>query len=109
MQGTSLMNTYIKTTEDGRRVEVVDQVICLDGKKEADRLIPVAEHPNRAAILEAEPAATHMAGRLPLTAEEAAAAEAALRAAKIAYESSPKGLAERIRKAQNEALAQRDG
>ncbi len=103
------MSTYIKTTGDGRRVEVIDQAICLAGKKEADRLIPVGEHPNREAILEAAPNATHMAGRVPLTAEEAAVATAALNAARIAYETSPKGLAERIRKAQNQALANRDG
>ncbi len=103
------MSTYIKTTEDGRKVEVIEQAICLAGKKEADRLIPIGEHPNRAAILNAVPNATHMAGRLPLTAEEAAIAAAALEAGKIAYDSSPKGLAVRMRKAQNEALAHRDG
>jgi hypothetical protein len=103
------MSTYIKTTEDGRKVEVIDQSICLDGKKEADRLIPVAEHPNRANILKAAPDASHMAGRLALTAEEATAAFAALAAAKAAYDASPKGLAERIRTAQNNALANRDG
>jgi hypothetical protein len=103
------MSTYIKTTEDGRTVEVIEQAIFLDGKKEADRLIPVAEHPNRASILNAAPNATFMAGRLPLTAEEAAIAAAALEAARIAYESSPKGLAERMRRAQNNALANRDG
>lgn len=103
------MSTYVKTTEDGRKVEVIDQAICLAGKIEAERLIPVADHPNRAAILNAVPTATHMAGRLPLTAEEAATAAAALQAAKIAYENSPKGLAERMRKAQNESLANRDG
>jgi hypothetical protein len=103
------MSTYIKTTEDGRKVEVIEQAICLAGKKEADRLIPISEHPNRVAILNAVPNATHMAGRLPLTAEEAATAAAALEAARIAYETSPKGLAERMRKAQNEALANRDG
>lgn len=103
------MSTYIKTTEDGRKVEVIDQFICLAGKKETDRLIPVGDHPNRKAILEAVPSAACMAGRVPLTAEEAAVAARALEAARVAYETSPKGLAERIRKAQNEALANRDG
>jgi predicted Zn-dependent peptidase len=107
--GEIIMSTYIKTTEDGRKVEVIEQAICLAGKKEADRLTLVSEHPNRAAILNAVPNATHMAGRLPLTAEEAASAAAALEAGRLAYESSPKGLAERMRKAQNEALANRDG
>lgn len=103
------MSTYIKTTEDGRKVEVIDQAICLAGKKEADRLIPVGEHPNRNAILDAVPNTTHVAGRLPLTAEEAAVAATALEAARIAYETSPRGLAERMRSAQNNALANRDG
>jgi len=103
------MTTHIKTTEDGRKVEVIDQAICLDGKKESDRLVPVAEHPNRVNILAAVPDATHMAGRLPLTAAQAAVALAALAAGKAAYEASPKGLAERMRAAQNNALANRDG
>ena len=101
--------TYIKTTEDGRAVEVIEQAICLAGKKEATSLTPVSQHPNRAAILKAVPEATHMAGRLPLTAQEAEVAQAALDAARIAYETSPKGLAERMRNAQNNALANRDG
>lgn len=103
------MSTYIKTTEDGRRVEVIGRIICLDGKKETDRLVPVGEHPNRDAILLAVPGATHVAGRLPLTAEQATVATAALEQARLAYETSPKGLAERIRDVQNAALANRDG
>jgi len=102
------MSTYIKTTEDGRKVEVIGMVICLAGKKEADRLIPIHEHPNRAAILNAVPNATHVAGRLPLTAEEAATAQTAVDAARAAYESSPLGIAERIRMAQRNAIANRD-
>ncbi|QSA99303.1 hypothetical protein [Methylococcus sp. EFPC2] len=103
------MSTYIKTTADGRKVEVVGQTICLDGKKEADYLVPVAEHPNREAIVQAVPEATHVAGRLPLTAAEAALAAEALEAGRLAYETSPRGLAERMRTAQNQALANRDG
>lgn len=102
------MATYIKTTEDGRKVEVIGMAICLEGKKEADRLIPIHEHPNWAAILKAVPDATYIAGRLPLTAEEAATAQAALDEAKAAYESSPLGIAERIRMAQRNAIANRD-
>jgi len=102
------MSTYIKTTEDGRKVEVIGTVICLAGKKEADRLIPVHEHPNRAAILHAVPNATHVAGRLPLTAEEAATAQAALTAAKAAYDASALGIAERIRTVQRKAIANLD-
>lgn len=102
------MSTYIKTTADGRKVEVIGRAVCLAGKKEAEQLVPVREHPNRAAILEAVPEATHMAGRLPLTAAEAATAEAALEAARIAYETSPLGIAERIRTTQRNAIANRD-
>ncbi|WP_045224565.1 hypothetical protein [Methyloterricola oryzae] len=103
------MSTYIKTTQDGRKVEVIELSVCLAGKPEAEYLVPVAEHPNRDAILQAVPDATHMAGRLPLNAEEAATAQAALEANKLAFENSPKGLAERIRRAQNQAIANRDG
>ena len=103
------MSTYIKNTEDGRKVEVIDQYICLAGKREADRLVPVSGHPNRAAIVQLVPNATHMAGRLPLSAAEAATAQEALNAWKAAYEISPRGLAERMRTAQNNALANRDG
>jgi hypothetical protein len=103
------MSTLIKTTEDGRPVEVIEQHICLAGKKESDSLVPVNEHPNRAAILQAAPEATHMAGRIPLTAEQAALAEKALEEARLAYANSPKGIAERIRSVQNQALANRDG
>ncbi|MDD2768668.1 MAG: hypothetical protein PHT19_08030 [Methylococcus sp.] len=103
------MSTFIKTTQDGRKVEVIGLAVCIDGNKEAARLVPVSEHPNRAAILEAVPDATHMAGRLPLTAEEAVAVQTALNAAQEAYANSPKGISERIRSAQNNALANRDG
>jgi hypothetical protein len=102
------MSTYIKTTADGRKVEVIGTAVCLAGKKEAEQLVTVAEHPNRAAILNAVPEATHMAGRLPLTAAEAAIAEAALIAAKEAYANSPLGIAERIRNTQRNAIANRD-
>lgn len=103
------MSTYIKTTEDGRKIEVIEQSICLNGKKEAAYLVSVNQHPNRAAILSAVPNATHMAGRLALTAEEAAIAQAALDAAKEAYDATPKAIAERIRHTQNVALSNRDG
>lgn len=103
------MSTFIKTTQDGRKVEVIGLAVCIGGNKEATGLIPVGEHPNRAAILDAVPDATHMAGRLPLTAEEAIATQTALNEAQEAYARSPKGLSERIRSAQNNALANRDG
>ena len=102
------MSTYIKTTADGRKVEVIGGSICLDGKPEADRLIHVAEHPNRDAIILAVPDATHVAGRLPLTEEEAATAQTALNLNKTNYDASPQGIAERIRNTQRAAIAARD-
>lgn len=102
------MSTVIKTTADGRKLEVIGSALYLGGVKEADDLDPVVYHPNRENILKAAPDATHMAGRVPLTWEEALAANAALKAAREAFESSPQGLAERMRKAQNKAMTARD-
>jgi hypothetical protein len=96
--------TPIKLTQDGRRVEVVGRAICLDGRPEADTLTEVRRHPNRAAIWRAVPEATHMAGRVPLTAQEAAQAQAALDAARAAYEASPLAISERIRHAADDIL-----
>ena len=42
--------TYIKTTLDGRKVEVIDGWICLAGAREADCLIPMDEQPCRAEV-----------------------------------------------------------
>jgi hypothetical protein len=102
------MSTLIKTTADGRKVEVIGQAVCLDGKQEATALVSVREHPNRAAILQAVPDATHMAGRLPLTMEQAALAQAALDEAKQAYDNSPTGISERIRLSIKDALSKMD-
>ncbi|MEW6168737.1 MAG: hypothetical protein AB1651_13725 [Pseudomonadota bacterium] len=100
---------YIKTTEDGRRVEVIDGWVCLAGVREADSLVPLIEHPNRQAIARAVPGATHMAGRLPLTHEQAAIAQGALDAKRREFDASPVGITQRIRrmvwaKAQNEGV-----
>jgi hypothetical protein len=103
------MSTLIKTTQDGRPVEVIGQTVYLGGKKEAEGLVLVRDHPNRAAIVQALPEATHMAGRIPLTAEEAVKALGAIEEGRLAYENSPKGIAERIRRAQNNAISNRDG
>ncbi len=91
------MSVYIKTTQDNRQVEVIDGAICLNGVEEARRLTPVGEHPNRLAILRAMPNASHMAGRLPLTLQEAGVAHSALNAAKRDFDPSPKGVMERLR------------
>ena len=61
------MATLVKTTQDGRKLEVVGLAICLDGELEAFELIEVKLHPNRRAIWAAVPEATHMAGRVALT------------------------------------------
>ncbi len=102
------MATLIKMTQDGRKVEVLGTAVCLEGRKEAEVLVPVGEHPNRVAILEAVPDATHVAGRLPLNAEETAVAMAALEQARAARANTPAALAERIRMTQRSALAFRE-
>lgn len=91
--------TYVKTTLDGRKVEVINGWICLDGKPETDHVVVLEEHPNRQAILRAVPKATHMAGRLPLTLAEASVAQAALRRHNDTFDGSPLAIAERLRKA----------
>ncbi len=94
----------IRLTHDGRRVEVIGRALCLDGRREAEVLVEVRSHPNRRAIREAVPDATHMAGRIPLTAHEAARAQAALDAARAAHEATPFAVAERIRHAADQIL-----
>ncbi|WP_128000736.1 hypothetical protein [Piscinibacter defluvii] len=88
----------VKTTLDGRKVEVIDGRVCLDGRPEADTLITIDEHPNRAAILRAVPGATHVAGRLPLTLAEASVAQAALRRAQDRFDGSEHAVRERLRR-----------
>jgi len=89
----------VKVTRDGRKVEVVDGWVCLDRAREADHLIPLLEHPNRQAIALAVPGTTHVAGRLPLTHEEAAIAQGAMSAARRQFDASPAGIAQRLRHA----------
>jgi hypothetical protein len=91
--------TYIKTTLDGRKVEVIDGWICLGGVREADSLIPMDEHPNRQAIVRAVPGATHAGGRLPFTLAEAAAVQGALSIAQRNFDASPAGITQRLRHA----------
>jgi hypothetical protein len=90
----------IKTTRDGRRVEVIGGRLCLDGVPEAETLTVLDEHPNRAAILKAVPGATHVGGRLPLTLAEASVAQAALRAAQDRFDGSAAAVRERLRRAE---------
>lgn len=91
--------TLVKTTQDGRPVEVIDGWVCLAGLKEADTLVSVIEHPNRQAILAAVPGATHMAGRVPLTHEEAAIARGAMTAEQHEIDTRPMAIAQRLRRA----------
>lgn len=90
---------YVKSTLDGRKVEVIGHWLCLDGQPEADSVVALDEHPNRQAILRAVPKATHMAGRLPLTMPEASVAQAALRRAHNTFDGSPHAVAQRMRMA----------
>lgn len=94
-----MTNAYIKTTLDGRQVEVIDGWVCLGGVREAESLIPLDEHPNRQAIARAVPGATHAGGRLPFTLAEAAVAQDALSAAQRAFDASPAGITQRLRRA----------
>jgi polysaccharide deacetylase 2 family uncharacterized protein YibQ len=89
----------IKTTLDGRPVEVIDGWVCLAGVPEVQALVVLDEHPNRQAIQAACPKATHMAGRLPLTMAEASVAQAALRRMQDRFDGSPQAVAERLRQA----------
>lgn len=91
-------STYIKTTDDGRLVEVIDGWVCLAGVREANSLFPIGEHPNRQAIQRAVSGATHVAGRLPLTAAQAAMAHTTLSAAQRVFDASPNGITQRLRK-----------
>jgi hypothetical protein len=91
--------TFIKTTQDGRKVEVIDGWVCLAGVREANNLVPMDEHPNRQAIMRAVPGASHAAGRLPLTLVEAAMAQQALSAEQREFDASPSGITQRIRQA----------
>jgi len=96
---TAPVPTYIKTTQDGRKVEVIDGWICLGGVRESNNLVPMDEHPNRQAIVRTVPGATHAAGRLPLTLPEAAIAQNALSAGQRDFDASPSGITQRIRHA----------
>lgn len=101
------MNIYIKTTQDGRKVEVIGTSICLGGRPESDRLIAVIDHPHWRRILQAVPEATHMAGRVALSVDEAQKTQLALSAAREAFDASPLGVAERSRLAINRILMNR--
>lgn len=92
-----MSTTLVKVTADGRKLEVIGLAICLDGTLEAFELIEVKMHPNRRAIHEAAPDATHMAGRVTLTKEEAAIVEQAFKEAEAKILASPSAINERFR------------
>ena len=89
---------YVRTTADGRKVEVIGRHVCLDGVPETAELVVLDEHPNRQAILKLCPKATHVAGRLPLTMAEASVAQAALRRVNDGFDGTPQGAGERLRR-----------
>jgi hypothetical protein len=73
---------FIRETSDGRKIEVINGYICLDGKAVADSIVDIKIHPNREAILFALANAAFMAGPIALTAEEASVVRGALAASK---------------------------
>jgi hypothetical protein len=89
--------TYVKTTQDGRKLEVVGLAICLDGQLECFELIDVKMHPNRRSIWTAAPDADFMAGRVTLTKQEAEIVRKALKEANDEILASPQAMNERFR------------
>ncbi|MFG1403495.1 hypothetical protein [Xanthobacter sediminis] len=92
-----MATTLIKTTADGRKLEVVGLAIMLDGKLEAFDLTEVKLHPNRRKIWDVSPDASHMAGRVTLTQEEADKVTAAFAQAEAEILASPAAINERFR------------
>ena len=91
------MATLVKTTQDGRRLEVIGLAICLNGVLEAFELIEVKAHPNRRAVWDVMPEATHIAGRVPLTQQEADIVTEAFKQAEAQILASPAAINERFR------------
>jgi len=91
------MAVLVKTTLDGRKLEVVGLAICLGGKLEAIELVEVKRHPNRVAIRQVAPDATHMAGRVPLTRAEAEIVATAFANAQAEMMANPIAIHERFR------------
>lgn len=92
-----MATTLVKTTESGRKLEVIGLAICLDGELEAFELIEVKLHPNQRAIWKVAPNATHMAGRVTLTKEEAEIVFNAFKEAQAEILASPAAINERFR------------
>jgi hypothetical protein len=98
-----MLTTFVRTTSDGRKIEVIGPHVCVDGKPVADSLVDVKVHPNKEAILFALPNAAYMAGPVALTAEEASIVRGALNAAKPALTDRVE-ITERFRKAWNSRM-----
>lgn len=91
------MTTLVKTTEDGRKLEVKGFAIYLDGVLEAVDLTEVKMHPAKRKILSIMPDATHVAGRVALNAEETAIVKKAFDEAQAMMLADPIAIAERFR------------
>ncbi len=96
----NMQRVFIRNTSDGRKVEVIGAYVCIDGQPVADGLVEVETHPNRNAILSTLPNATHMAGPLAFTVEEASTVRGALAAAVPAVTDSAE-ISKRFRNALN--------
>lgn len=92
-----MARTLVKTTQDGRKLEVIGLAICLDGELEAFELIEVKLHPNKRSILQVSPDATHVAGRVTLTREEADIVYKAFKEAEAEILANPAAINERFR------------
>lgn len=91
------MATLVRTTQDGRKLEVQGLAILLDGQLECFELIEVKLHPNRRKIWEAAPDAVYMAGRVPLTEAEAQIVFGAFKEAEAQILKDPVAINERFR------------
>jgi hypothetical protein len=89
--------TLVKTTEDGRKLEVVGLAITLDRQLECFELIDVNDHPNKRKILAAVPDAVFMAGRVPLNQAQVDIVRAAFKEVEAEILASPKAMDERFR------------
>jgi len=89
--------TLVKTTQDGRKLEVIGLAICLDGELEAFELIEVKMHPNRRAIRDVAPDAMYMAGRVTLIQEEAEIVIKAFKETEAEILANPVAINERFR------------
>lgn len=97
----ALIRTLVKITRDGRQVEVAGTAILLGGVLESLEVTDIVNHPRKFEILYAAPDATHVAGRIALTAAEAEMAKAALSEGHRQLAANPAAIAERFRIARN--------